>query len=421
MVKIEAFRAFHYNPQVVSDISKVICPPYDVIDAKEQEACYQRSPYNVIRLILGKELSGDSEQKNKYSRAAGYIEDWVGRGVWVQDKTPAVYFYEQVFEVDGEKKSRLGFLALMRLDDDDSQRSVHPHEHTHTAPKEDRLRLLKCVETNLSPIFTIFSDASGVVKKIFGDCRAVSDPFFDVCDTAGVGHRFWRLENSGQIKKIKDFLSEQDVFIADGHHRYEVARMFRAWKRDQDPGNFKESCNYIMTFFTPLEDKGLCILPTHRLVKDLVFDVGLLEDLFSVKPVSGAAELEKEMAASAESAGVFGLYKEKKFYLFKLKDLKSCERILKDSPKEYRDLDVVILHKMLLEPVLKVELPQISYEVKLDKAIAAVDQGLAGALFVLNPTKVEQIRSIALCGEVMPQKSTYFYPKLSSGFLVHKF
>lgn len=421
MARIEPFLGVHYNPEIVDDIAKVICPPYDVITPKEQEEFYQKNPYNIIRLILGKDFSSDTEKENKYTRSAAYIEDWLRRSVLIQDKDAGVYFYEQVFAVDGVKKRRWGFIALMRLDEEGQQKSVYPHEHTHTAPKEDRLKLIKSVEANLSPIFTIFSDTEKTLSGIFEVSVKKTAPLFDVVDNAQVANRLWKLSDAEAINRIRSFFAAKEVFIADGHHRYEVAKLFRDHKRSSDPAHFKESYNYIMTFFTPLESDGLCILPTHRLIKNVRFSVEDLEVCFNIKEFASQDALLAEMRHKEKDVGVFGLYKGKKFYLLRLKDKRECNRFIQEGPKEYKNLDVVILHKVIFDNVLKLQLAQIFYEVNPESAVSAVEKGHFDALFLLNPTKVEQIRSIALGGEVMPQKSTYFYPKLASGLLIHKF
>lgn len=421
MAKIEAFEAYRYNPDVVEDLAKVVCPPYDVIDAQGQDAYYQKNPYNTIRLILGKEMAGDNEAENKYTRAAGYLQEWQRRGILIKESAPALYFYEQAFTVAGARHTRLGFLGLMRLDDEGQDRSIHPHEHTHIAPKEDRLRLVTSVEANLSPIFTIFSDPKAEIKSLFTKSVKKEAPLFDIADEKGGEDRLWRVTDKDLIEKIKAFISNRELFIADGHHRHEVSRMFRDIKKKQDPLHFKDSYHYIMTYFTALEDSGLCILPTHRLVRDITIDPRVFEPLFSVKEVVSRDALVDEMKKTEDAVGAFGLYAAKKFYLLKVADKRGCNQLIQEGPREYKDLDVVILQKVIFDHLLKAALPQIGYEIDLDRCVAAVDSGAVSAAFILHATKVEQIRSIALGGEVMPQKSTYFYPKLLSGLLINKF
>lgn len=422
MAIIEPFLSIHYNPESIEDISKVVCPPYDVIDSLGQEAYYQKHPYNMIRLILGKDFSSDTPKENQYTRAADYIEEWQRRNILIRDQESSIYFYEQTFVTENQKKRRVGFIALMKLDEEGAKRSVHPHEHTHTAPKEDRLKLIKSVEANLSPIFTIFSDPKEEIKAIFEETIKKEPPLFEVKDDqASTEDRIWRLSQKSLIDSIKAFLSQRDVFIADGHHRYEVAKSFRDEKRSLGAQHFKDSYNYIMTYFTALEDEGLCILPTHRLVRNVHFGVQDITSCFSVKQISSREILISEMKEKSGEVGVFGLYLKNQFYLLRLNEKRECNRFIQEGPKEYKNLDVVILHKVLFDNILKIALSQISYEVNLDHAVKLVDDKIYDALFLLNPTKIEQIRSIALSGEVMPQKSTYFYPKLLSGFLIHRF
>ena len=421
MATIEPFASIHYNSEAIEDISKVVCPPYDVIDPRGQEECYQRHPYNIVRLILGKDFAGDKAEENRYTRAAVYIEDWLRRGILVQDKEPSIYFYEQIFSLEGRKKRRAGFIALMRLEEEGETKSIYPHEHTDIAPKEDRFKLIKSVEANLSPIFTVFSDRDAVFRGIFEEIAGHETPFLEAMEERNIENRVWRISSKPLIDKVKAFLAEKEIFIADGHHRYEVAKMFRDHKRQQDAAHFKDSYNYIMTYFTPLEDDGLCILPIHRIIKNARFSPQDFSQCFTVKELSSQESLCSEMKEKEGQVGVFGLYANKKFYLLKLTDKRECNRFIQDGPKEYKNLDVVILHKVVLDHILKINPASVRYEVNLREAIKRVDEATADALFILNPTKIDQIRSIALSGEVMPQKSTYFYPKLLSGLLIHKF
>lgn len=420
MAKIEPFAGLHYNPEVVEDVSRVVCPPYDVIDTEKQEQCYQKHAYNIIRLILGKDFSADNDQENKYTRAAGYLEEWLRRGVLTQDSERCIYFYEQTFTLEGSAKTRLGVIALMRLDEEGQGRSVYPHEHTHTAPKEDRLRLLKSVEANLSPIFTVFSDPHTALKDLFKKRVLSQNPLFDIVGDENIRHRVWQVADEALIGNFKDLLGGKELFIADGHHRYEVARMFREFKRKESPAGVKESHNYIMTYLTPLEDEGLCILPTHRLIRNAVFSIEALSSCFDIKEVPGAKELSAAMKERQEDVGVFGLYKQHKFYLLRLSEKRECNRMIQEGPKDYKNLDVVILHKVVFDHLCKIALEDIVYEIDMGRAVSEVDRGAYGAVFVLNPTKMEQILSIALGGHVMPQKSTYFYPKPLSGLVINK-
>jgi uncharacterized protein (DUF1015 family) len=422
MAHIEPFAGIHYDPELVDDLTKVVCPPYDVINTTAQEGFYQKHSYNFIRLILGKEMAHDNDAENKYTRAAGYFEEWMRRGILRQDDAPSLYFYQQEFTVLGKMGKRFGFIALMGLGDEaGASATVYPHEHTHTAPKEDRLRVFKAVEANLSPIFTIFSDPQNEVKDLFLTQVKNRKPDYCALDADGGSNKVWRIVDAGFIGKVKKFIEKKELFIADGHHRFEVAKMFRDQKKATDPLHFKGSYNYIMTYFTALEDEGLVVLPTHRLIKGGPFDLTALKPIFEVVEKPGKKELVEVLEKNMGRAGSFGCYQAGRYFFFRVADKAACDKMIQEAPRAYKDLDVAILHKVVFDKIFQIALPQIAYEVDLDRAIAGVDVKSYGALFILNPTKVEQIRQIALGGEVMPQKSTYFYPKLLSGLVVHKF
>ncbi|MGE5279419.1 MAG: DUF1015 domain-containing protein [Deltaproteobacteria bacterium] len=419
MAKIEAFRSIRYNPDQVSDLSLVVAPPYDVIDTGGQEALYQKHPYNFVRLILGRELTADTPAENRYTRAAGYFEEWQRRGILVRDDKPAIYVIEQKFSVGGRPLRRLGFIALMRLDDEGQKTTVHPHEHTHAAPKEDRLRLMREVEANLSPIFTVFSDPRKTARRLL-EAVTKEEPCAAARDDGGVDNRMWRLTDPVALGKLKKHFAGLEVFIADGHHRHEVARLFREEKRRSAGPAFKDAYNYIMTYFTALEDDGICILPTHRLIENAAFDLEALRPAFEISKAASLEELLAAMAGEKEGAA-FGVYREKTFSLLRLVDRKLPRQLLPEASDVYRALDVALLHVVAFDHFLKIPLSSIRYEIQADRAVEAVDAGRFGALFLLNPTRIEQIRAVALAGGAMPQKSTYFYPKVLSGLAVHKF
>ncbi len=421
MAKIEAFRSLHYNPDQITDVSLVVAPPYDVIDARAQEALYQKHPYNFVRLILGKELGADTAAENRYTRAAAYFDEWQRRDILTQDDKPALYVTEQKFSVSGRSLRRLGFIALMRLDEEGDKMTVYPHEQTHTAPKEDRLCLIRQVEANLSPVFTVFSDPQKTVRRLLDRVARDKEPFFSVRDAEGVDNRLWRVTDPVVIAKVKKNLSGKEVFIADGHHRYEVARLFREEKRREGGPAFKDSYNSIMTYFTALEDEGICILPTHRLVEKADFTLETLKPAFDVEKRADGQDLVSAMRQAGEGEFLFGVYRDKGHSLLRLTDPKLPQRLLPEASDDYRGLDVALLHKIVFDHFLKISLAQVRYEVHVGRAVEAVDQGRASALFLLNPTRMEQIRAVALGGGAMPQKSTYFYPKVLSGLAVHKF
>jgi uncharacterized protein (DUF1015 family) len=309
----------------------------------------------------------------------------------------------------------------MKLDADGQQQSIYPHEHTHQAPKDDRFRLINAVEANLSPLFTVFSDPDGCFKDIVARHVRSAQVLYDIKDDQGIQNLLWRVSDAAVISKIKKLLVDKQVFIADGHHRHEVSRMFRDHKKSQGPGGFKASYDYIMTYFTVLESEGLSIWPTHRLIKDAVFNQEAVSAHFSIVPIEGQTAMQSWLVKNNRKPGVFGLYREGHFFGLVFDNKEASLALIPPGSQEYRELDVVILHKVLLEGVLRIQLPQIAYQVDMGQAVSAVDRGEFQSAFFLNPTRLEQIRAIAFSGGFMPQKSTYFYPKLASGLVIHKF
>ena len=260
MTQIKAFKAVHYNPEKIVDISKVVCPPYDVISSEAQAAFHSAHPNNFIRILLGLDKPKDSSCDNKYTRARKLFSEWTAKKIFIQDAKPCIYVYKQEYKVCGQKKARIGFLALMRLQDKEKSK-VFPHENTHMPAKIDRLRLWRNVKANLSPVFVCFSDK---YKKI---AILRKQEFIDVLDADNVRHFVWRIDDNDVIEKIKTLMANQHLFIADGHHRYEVAmeyRRIRSEKRKKLTG--REPFNYIMTYFTNLESKKLRGIESHGML-----------------------------------------------------------------------------------------------------------------------------------------------------------
>ena len=428
MVDIRAFKAIVYNKAKVNDIQKVFAPPYDVITPQAVEIYYEDHDYNIVRLILGKEFPADNSRNNKYIRAASFLESWLEQGVLKQDKEPAIYYYVQDYVERGKRKSRAGFLALMRLEDFEKG-SVLPHENTHAKPKEDRLNLLRSVKANLSPIFSLFDDKKEILKKI-STYFSSSAPYIDVHDKEFTRHRLWGLTDKKMIKMVRETMKARKVFIADGHHRYEAAISFRnEMKKKIGHRTGKEPFNYCLMYFTGLNDKGITILPTHRLVRcHLRFEEALekIKDSFHIKKVKTKKEMLKGMGRHVIQDHKFGVYTGKgRYYILTLKD----EDILEDAVKversfNWKRLDVSILHSLILPAIIpsqEAEEKIIGYTENIDKAIESVNNNTCNVAFLLNPTMIEEVKDIALKGERMPHKSTFFYPKLLSGLVINKF
>lgn len=422
MKKIAPFQAVIYNQEKIKDISKVTCPPYDVISPERQQYFYQQDRHNFIRIILGRDSAGE----DKYQRAAADFSRWQDEGILIRDKVPALYLYSQEFKAGGRTMQRLGLIGLLRLPEKGC--SVFGHEHTRLAPKEDRLKLLKAVKANLSPIFVIFSDRKKLLPGIYRKSAPLK-PFIRVKDSDSVVHRLWRITSPAALEKIGSRFSRENMFIADGHHRFEVACAYRELLR-QSSGKLTggESCNYLLAYFTSIEDKGLLILPIHRLIRleqAPALDTLLsgLERYFKVELVKSKSALFSALAKSGRKTHALGMYKHKKFWLLRLKDNKILDKVISDKPAEYRSLDVLLLNYLILRDTLGLGLEdkeQLSYNNDAREVIRQADADDKAIAFFLNPAKVEQVMSIALSGNKMPPKTTYFYPKVLSGLVMNK-
>ncbi|MFC1708693.1 DUF1015 domain-containing protein [Candidatus Omnitrophota bacterium] len=417
MMNIKAFKGASYNLDKITDPSQVVCPPYDVINKEEQDFYYRQNPYNFIRLILNKQESGDDSSNNRYVRASIFFKDWLKTQILKQDPQEAIYFYRQDYFCEDKEFSRLGFMGLMQLSE---SRIVYPHENTHVAPKMDRLELIKSVKSNLTPIFTIFSDRERFIESVFNTHLSKIKPDLLLKDAQGVRNSVWKLEDKDAIQEITAKMSDKQIFIADGHHRYEVASMYQSLMKEQDKDySPNKSYNYIMTYFTPLESKGLCILPVHRIIKSKI-DIEPLKKVFKISKLKTMVDLEDKLKSSSRKGCVFGLYHQNDVLLLELKDKKAVSNFF-ENKKYFINLDVAILDFFALKELLKIEKDAIIYTKEVDEARECVDSNTGSAAFILRPTSMEQIRDVALCGEKMPPKSTYFYPKLLSGLVVHKF
>jgi len=416
MTKITPFRAVIYNQEKIKNISSVVCPPYDIISAQERERYSGLSPYNLIHILLGKDIPGE----DKYRRAADYFRDWLKNAILIQDERPAIYFYSQQYNLKGEKRTRLGFISLLHLGDKDS--SVFGHEHTRLEPKEDRLRLLKQVKANLSPIFVIFLDNRRIIQRIYRQHIQDRLPFIDIIDDSKVVHKLWRLDSPDIIESIQNSMSGENIFIADGHHRYEVACAYRDEMK-------QESFNYIEAYFTNTDPRGLSILPVHRLVKldtksDLDNFESNLKEYFDVEEIKEKTQFFFLMEKGGRTEHLLGMYKDKIYRLLRLKNIKILDKMNSDKSEVCRSLDICILNNLILKKTLGIDLENkenLSFSPNADEFIEAVNNNPLYIAFFLNPVKIQQVISVALNGQRLPPKSTYFYPKVLSGLAINKF
>ncbi|MFH1888521.1 MAG: DUF1015 domain-containing protein [Candidatus Omnitrophota bacterium] len=423
MARIEPFRAVIYNQGVIGDLSSVACPPYDVISPAKQQYYHDLSPHNFIRILLGKDLP----KEDKYRRAAQLFNNWQKEKVFIPDSSPAIYFYSQQYNLKGEKKTRMGFIARLRLEDKNSV--IYTHERTRVEPKEDRLKLLKAVKTNLSPIFVVFSDKKRVIRYVYETQARDTEPFIDIVDQDKVSHKIWRLGGEHILNRIQADMQKENIFIADGHHRYEVAcayrrEMIKKLGAPDDGAGF----NYILAYFTNTSSSALTILPIHRLLKlsprqDTGKFMASLKEHFDLEEVKDKVRFFFLMEKGGRSEHLLGMYCAKKYWLLRLKNIKILDRIISDKPREFRSLDIAILNYLILRRTLGVDLEDkdiLTFSHDAKELVEKADSDSSYVVFFLNPVRMEQIISVAKTGENMPSKSTYFYPKVLSGLLINK-
>ena len=444
MAKIIPFKGILYNKEKIRDMKDVVAPPYDVISPPEQEELYKRHENNVVRLILGKESDSDTPDNNRYTKAKDSFDSWQKDSILIKDAFPSIYVYSQEYhlgETEGfEKKRRLGFIALSKLENF-GEGKIHPHENTLAKPKEDRLKLMQHCNANFSSIFGLFSDPSKRIDSVLKDYMRHS-PLYDLVDDAGMRHTLWAIRDNRAIQIITSVMSDKQVFIADGHHRYETAINYRNEMRGKLP-NFtgEELYNYVMMYFTNTNSEGLSILPIHRLVSNLSdFDkkkiVEKAGEFFNIEKLSLNESDEKtvkqklfsDIKERGEKEHIFGMYLgNDEYLLLTLKDEDVLDRLITNSRHpSWKKLDVTILHTLLIEKVLGIseknlaEQKNITYTISGDEAIKDVKAGKYQIALFLNPTKIEEVKDVAAAGEKMPQKSTFFYPKLITGLVMNK-
>lgn len=438
MAKIAPFRGLRYNLERVGDHSQVVSPPYDSISPTLQQALYGRSPFNVVRLILGEDHPGDDGDNNRYSRAAADFALWQQQGVLQREEQASLYLYDQEFVDDaGQRVVRQGFMALARLEDFCSG-VIKPHEQTLPAVCQDRLNLIQACQGNLSPIFSVYSDPCGVLE-VLAKREKTEAPVVNVTDDDGVQHRLWVVSDPGLLQKAHDLLDSKTLFLADGHHRYEAALAYRDAMRAQHPGyTGKEQFNYVLMYFTNMETQGMLIRPTHRLVGQLqgvrieTF-LSRLRHYFAVETVSfpchtpeGRVAARDALAQRGQQQHTLGFYLGGDEVLFlSLRDDQVMDQFFDaKAPKVLRLLDVSVLHRLVLEELLQLtpgaSSGQVSYVRSLDEAFAGVQRGGCQFAVLLNPTGMKEVRDVANAGEKMPQKSSYFDPKLLSGLVFQK-
>ena len=419
MPEIKPFRAWRYHKPKVKNLSLVVAPPYDVISKKEQAKLYEASPYNVIRMELGKELPGDSAEQNRYTRAKDFLDGLKAEGALAQEKEASVYVYVQDYTEEGKKKQRTGFFAAMKLD----EKAVLKHENTLTGPKEDRLHLLKAVRTNLSPIFGLFEDSSGGIQTQLKSATK-NAPVLDV-NVAGVRHRLYVESRPSVLKKISAKIKAKPMFIADGHHRFEVACNFKNWMSAQG-GNPQADWNYVLTYFSDCRHNPFKIFPTHRLIRFKQDLSASLRNLGAVKSAKNLNEVLKVLEDCREDVKDksyrFGFYSKKTGYHLVTLNKKTVGSVTKNPVAQ---LDVAVLHEKVLAPHFGITAVEKSEAIDFTRDPREAEErartGEFDAAVFLRPTSLNEMLLVSKKGLKMPQKSTYFYPKLLTGLVFYGF
>jgi len=421
MATIKSFKAVIYNQNKINDMASVVCPPYDVISPARQEAYHKADPHNFIHILLGNDIPGE----DKYQRAGNSFKDWLKEKILIRDDHPAIYFYSQEYRIKRETRTRFGFISLLRLEDSDT--AIFKHEHTRLGPKEDRLKLTRQVRANLSPIFSIFLDKKRIIQRVFNKFIKDRDVFINVTDDEGTVHKVWRIDDPEIIKSVEEAIRHENIFIADGHHRYEVACAYRdELKSKSGKGSGEEDYNYVLSYFTNTDPRGLYIFPIHRLLKlekPLAFEkfIETLRENFDVEEIKDRSKFFFIMEKGGRSQHVIGMYKDKRYWLIRLKNVKILDKEMADKPKEYRTLDVSILNHLVFKKIFGIENNEtLTFSPHAEEFMEIVDKDSSCIAFFLNPVKMEQIIAVALSGERMPAKSTYFYPKVLSGLVISK-
>jgi len=439
MAEFRPFRGIFFNKERTGELSQVICPPYDVISPEEQDYFHDLHPNNAIRLDFGKTFPEDNEQENRYTRSGAFFRQWLSEGTLFQDAAPSFYLLEEHFEDDqGQPLVRYGIMGLKRLEENRPGASIRPHEATYTGPKQDRFELMKATSANFSPIFAVYQDPSFAVEKLF-EKGAPHGEYMEAMGYDKVRRRLFAVRDKHILEQMETFLGEKELLIADGHHRYETALTYRDWRKAGEANTGEvQPCDFTLMYITNIESPGLCVYPAHRILKnypdlDPERFFQSVKEIFDVQTVASSEDpdcrdkllaLFREVPEGAVRIGC----------RFKDPDITcilSCDDVTKltdlfprDIPSLVRTLDVSILHEIVLGKCMG-----LSGEAQKQEDTLVYIKGEEAALdsleekrdlraaFLLNPAPVKKIMQIAFAGILLPQKTTYFFPKLMTGLV----
>lgn len=420
--RVEPFRGLFFNPRRCGDLAPVVAPPYDLIGPQRQEQLYQRSPYNVVRLELNREA-------DRYRAAAEMLADWRREGVVEQASSPAIHLYTQSFAIDGRQLSRTGLVVTLRLEEF-APGKILPHERTFAAAKQDRLHLLSATQVNLSSIFGLYPGDHAELDQL-RDEVARREPAFTVRDDLGIGNELRTIADPAQIRIVQKALADVRLLIADGHHRYETALTYRRQRRAaQGEPAALQAYDYVMITLTSCAEPGLVILPTHRVVRQI--DAAAVHDfdrraaeLFDIEDFTDPDRLLERLKYAASGTLGMALSADSKLRLLRLRDHAAMAAAAPQMAPEVRQLEVSILHALVFERLLGIGEAAVKsgapleYMVDARAALAAVRERRAAGAFLMNPPSIADVERVSDAGATMPEKSTYFYPKLLTGLVMN--
>lgn len=424
MADVRAFRGLHYDPAKVKNLGDVVTPPYDVISPEQRQEYLAKSPFNIVRLIL-------PEGESPYEQARLTLQNWIEQQVLVPEKDPGIYCYHQTFRTpDGEEKTRKGFLARIRVEDYEKG-IVLPHEATLFAPKQDRLNLLRATRVNFCPIFGLYSDAELNIDRHLEPFTS-APPRSSVVDDAGITNSIWYIPDTNLIQMVQESMKDQWVLIADGHHRYESCMVYRneMMQQNSDP---EAPFQFTLMFLTNIHHPGITVLPYNRGIHNLPnFDPASVlqkaKKFFEIKEFEDREQALFSMKISGAETTVFLalLQNTRAVYLFKLKSQSKLKELFEPgTPEVVKTLDVNVLHKLFIQGILSIseedirEQKYLKYYKDVKEEMKDFDAGRLQIAFFLNPTRVDQVVEVSKAGQKMPQKSTFFYPKVLTGFVMN--
>ncbi len=435
-MEIRPFKAFRFDEKAVGDVGRCVAPPYDVINGEQQDRLYEKSEYNIVRIINGKTGPSDNENDNQYTRAAEHFRSWIEKGVLKQDSADTIYAYVQDFQLGGADFQRLSFIALAKLEE--FGKIVKPHEQILKEPTIDRLNLKKATDARFGLVFMLYEDPKHVADNIV-EKTAQQKPLVDFVDDFNVRHRLFFITDQNDISAVTEMMRDKSCVIADGHHRYTTDLMYA--KETNDP-----AARFPMIAFCNVCHEGLLVLATHRLVGNLNgFDIdkllAALQTDFDLMRYTFNSDRTKTDAREnmlaqirvehCKDGNAFGIYAgDNAFHVAVLRDKRKMDSVAPDMSTHYRSLDVAVLHKLVLEKLLNIDEQALAGGTNIvyvkdgdhatDRMIEQIDQKSKQVAFFMNPPKISQIQMVADAGERMPQKSTYFYPKVHSGLTINK-